>query len=1125
MVAEKLRIAAHVEVVWGQGETRPARCPNCGTAGPARQLIEIDYRPPDAVHRFILQICPHCGARFADNPETMDYGTDELIEIGWHTYQVQLGAGVWPIAAPLTRIDKPVGARMLEIGGAYGFGLDFGIRGRGWSGRGYDPSPLAAFGARELGLDIAQAYFGEADLGGGAYDVVLATEVVEHLAEPPGFFRLMRQAVGADGILLLTTPDAAWITPELSAAQLMPLLSPGAHLVLQTAQSLALALRAAGFGHVEVRREAMSLVAYASPAPFVLRDDAAAGRALYRKYLVERAKLTAPESDLRLGFAGRGLFEAANDRDAAPAAEAWGALLPAAQARFGLDLETMAALPAGAEGASLDALARLMPLGLGMILFGRAMQLLAARDDRAGLLPLFRLAIAAVDALQGALAQRSLGDGLSADIRRVAETECLICLADAGHAEAAPALIALARREPAQTIAAWRGLVGLVNAGNFAGATVLQTALDLDDPAALPADLRRDALLSLANLALAPGGATMRAFGYAAALKPISNGPDDITLSDAADDIVLQAFTRLANASRYDEALAVMTARDVEALAARAAGRASGHDARLARMVLDLAVGDPAEIPGRLRGLAIAPARREALLLEAFIRLVGASRYGEALDFIREHDVPALAARAEPVLRQDAALSRIVLDLAVGDPLAVPERLGGLAVEPARREALLLEAFVRLVNASRYDDAFGFIRDHDVAALAARAAGEIKRDAGLALTVLDLAAGDPAEVPARLEGLDIAPARREALLLQAYIRLVNFSRFGEAAAFAETHEIAALAARQGGAAGRDAALALAVADLAAGDPAAVPGRIALLPAGDERGAALLLGAFTGLVNAARYGEARALAEDHGIMPKLQTATGAAADDARIAAVLLAFEQGRTDEAVALILDVAARAADQAPEALDALYVDGFVRLVNEGRFAAARRLSAQGAVTRRLARCPPALRQDGLAAFLLQELQPGGEAARLPQLLDEVAASGLAEERVAGLAFAAFVTLVNGAEFPLARRLLPMVDPALLRLRPPYNETARNALFAAGVLALQERDEWRRSVAVFARLRDALVKLAPPGGTPDPLFWPALRGEILALHRLDRAADAGALLASFLPVYAGAPDDLREQAA
>ncbi|NNM58068.1 class I SAM-dependent methyltransferase [Acidocella sp.] len=1028
--ARKIRIAAHIEVDWLERRTAPARCPNCGAVGQAEQLLEIDYRPPDAVHRFVLQICPACTARFVDNTHTMDYGTDELIEIGWNIYQVQLGAGVWPISAPLTRVQKPAGARVLEIGGAYGFGLDFCIRARGWQGVGYDPSPLAAFGARELGLDIRQQYFTQAEVPDGPWDVAIATEVLEHLEHPPEFLALMRAALGAQGILVLTTPDGEGITPALEAGVLMPLLSPGAHLVLQTAASLEHALRAAGFAHVTVLREGLSLAAYASAAPFALSGNAAAGRAMYRRYLVERSRITAPESDLCFGFAGRGLFEAANDGDAAAVEAAWSVLLPAARARFGLDLASMRALPEGAADASLAGLARLMPLGLGMILFGRAMHLLSLDTDRAELLALLRLAGAAVEALQRALAKRSLTDGLSASIGRIIETEIWLCQAEAGDAASAAGLIARA-----DVVDGWRGFVALVNAGALEAAGALKAALLADMPdAALPAALHRNALLSLANFVLAPGGETMRAFEYAQALR---------ALGEDADAVVLQAFTRLVNASRYAEAQAAAARYGVDALASRAAGTKIGQDTRLAQMVLDLAAGDPAEVPARLAGLEIDPARRDILLLEAFIRLVNASRYDEALRFIAAHGVPALAART---------------------------------------------------------------------------GGEVARNAALARMVLDLAVGDPAEIPARLEGLEISPARRDVLLLEAFIRLANASRFAEAQAFAARHDVAALAARQGGAAGSNAAIALAVVDLAVGDPALVPGRFAGVDVAPGRQVALLLGAYTGLVNAARYDEAGALAAAAPCFAGLDSLPGAAADDARLASVMLDLHFARTQAALARIFRLEQQGGD--PAVLGPLLVDGFVRLVNEGNFTEAR---AHGrAVERRLAACKPALRHDALAALLMLELRQG-DGTRIVQRVEEALGGGLEEARLHELVLAAFVTLVNAGDFANAQLLLHLVEPLLLKLRPPHDEAARNALFAAGMLFLQQREDWRRAAAVFARLRDALVKLTPPGAAADPLFWPALRGEIVVLNHLQRGEEAMALLRAFTGVYPDAPDDLRQQ--
>ncbi|OYV34730.1 MAG: hypothetical protein B7Z81_09650, partial [Acidocella sp. 20-61-6] len=430
--------------------------------------------------------------------QSINYSLGKVLETGWDAYQVQLGAGVWPIAALLMRPTKPAGAKVLEIGGAYGFGLDFCNRARGWQGLGYDPSPIADFGAHELGLALSRDYFEEKDLGKGPWDIALATELIEHLERPLEFLALMRQALTEDGILVLTTPAAEALSPAIDKTALLPLLSPGAHLVLQSAKSLEIVLHLAGFTHVVVVREAMSLVGYASRAPFCLSDDKPAARAAYRRYLVERGRLAAPESNARFGFAGRGIFEAANDGDGAAVADAWAVLVPAARTRFGLDLETMTELPAGATASSLFELERIMPLGLGMILFARAMHLLRTGATRATVLPLLRLAGAACGALQGALAARSQADGLTASLVPAIETEILLCQAEAGDAACVAGLL---NRD--DITAGWRGFVALVNAGAFELAAELKQSLLPEMPGQeLDEALRRDALFTLGVLRL-----------------------------------------------------------------------------------------------------------------------------------------------------------------------------------------------------------------------------------------------------------------------------------------------------------------------------------------------------------------------------------------------------------------------------------------------------------------------------------------------------------------------------------------------------------------------------------------------------------------------------------------------
>lgn len=573
----KIAISEHIEIEWLERRTAQALCPNCGARVEVAQILDIDYRPPvehDDEHRFILQVCPACSVRFVDNMKMMEFHSEQQVERGEDAFHVQLGAGLWPITGQIARIDLPRGAKVLEIGGAYGFGLDFSLRARGWDGVGYDPSPFAGVGMRELDLPLRQEYFTARHLELGPWDVAIATELLEHVSYPAAFLLLMRRALGETGVLMLSTPNAAFISPDHPVSNLLPLLSPGSHTVLQTAQSLEIALRAAGFTHIHIIEDGMSLIGYASAAPIRLIEDDAARRQMYRTYLVERAALAGLTSDLRFGFAGRGIFEAVNDGDWAGAEAAWAALLPAAQARFGLDLQGMTALPPGAAEASLAELSRMIPLGLGMIMFGRAMHLLKQGHSRVALEPMLQLALDAIEVLLRALAKHSLQDALSASMAGLLRTELLICAASAGRAEAVTGLLALDDEETG-----WRGFVELVNAGAIAEAAALKEALPELPGQNIPAGLRRNSLLSLVNFYLAPGGDAMLVLPCAAALR--AAGED-------TDEALLGTLTRLVNAGRYDEARQCLAAVEPILLKLRPPYAVAAQDALFAAGILCL---------------------------------------------------------------------------------------------------------------------------------------------------------------------------------------------------------------------------------------------------------------------------------------------------------------------------------------------------------------------------------------------------------------------------------------------------------------------------------------------------------------------------------------------------------
>ena len=88
------------------------------------------------------------------------------------------------------------------------------------------------------------------DLGHAPFDLVLASEVIEHVDAPNSFLADLRARLTDDAVLRLTTPDADVLAEATPADDLLRALSPGHHTVLFTRDALRKALDAAGFGYV-----------------------------------------------------------------------------------------------------------------------------------------------------------------------------------------------------------------------------------------------------------------------------------------------------------------------------------------------------------------------------------------------------------------------------------------------------------------------------------------------------------------------------------------------------------------------------------------------------------------------------------------------------------------------------------------------------------------------------------------------------------------------------------------------------------------------------------------------------------------------------------------------------------
>lgn len=419
--------------------------------------------------RITLLRCPSCGVAFLRDLTPPDYEISVAQQLD---YYVEQGAGIDCIVAPLLRLPPESVRRCLDVGCSFGFALDFSRYAFGWEVLGVDPSPLAEAGAVALDLPIHRCYFSaDLDLGPEPFDLVLCSEILEHLAEPHALLVAMRERLSPEGLLVLSTPNLGIVRRETEEGALGRALSPGFHLMLYDRGALSLLLAKAGFSEVRIEESPETLRAFAACSPSALERmrpaEPAPERTLLRGYFGARAAGAPPDSALACGFAWRHFKECVNAGLHEEAVASRDFLARIYRDRFGLELERPAELPAQLHQ-------RLRSFNLAGVLFLSGILELngLGRPDRAA--DCFAAAIAAGTALLDEQRPTGLCDGETEAFTTLSRKHLPMALAatDPDRAvrevarleslpEIAPALLAETR---AQTF------VRLVHAGAYAAA-------------------------------------------------------------------------------------------------------------------------------------------------------------------------------------------------------------------------------------------------------------------------------------------------------------------------------------------------------------------------------------------------------------------------------------------------------------------------------------------------------------------------------------------------------------------------------------------------------------------------------------------------------------------------------
>jgi SAM-dependent methyltransferase len=237
-------------LTWATGD-RHLICRVCGVEGHADLVAEItalDEIGLEAVR------CPRCGSiQLSAEPRDFSPTRSSL-----DTY-IESGAGIGAIAQSFAKVRHTAGMRFLDVGCSYPFALDLARFLYGWDVLGVEPSPAARRGSRELGVEVRSEFLAPGSRIGANFDVILASEVIEHVTEPLQFLEEIRDRLAPGGTVVLTTPAAEIVNPLDSQNEVLLAISPGYHVFVASVKGMELLLARAGFGSFSVVRDGGSL--------------------------------------------------------------------------------------------------------------------------------------------------------------------------------------------------------------------------------------------------------------------------------------------------------------------------------------------------------------------------------------------------------------------------------------------------------------------------------------------------------------------------------------------------------------------------------------------------------------------------------------------------------------------------------------------------------------------------------------------------------------------------------------------------------------------------------------------------------------------------------------------------
>lgn len=244
----------------GGADVNESRCPACGEPG---------GRSRGRKKGFQMLSCRGCATLYAARPggagpgrDYDDYYEGESIDV-----PAFVGGRLDEIVATFEPYRKE--NRLLDVGFGAGSFLEAAAR-AGWKPFGVEVSRSAVEGVRGRGFEVFCGEFEGAAYPDGHFDVVIVSEVLEHVPDPRALLRESARVLRPGGLLWATTPHGRGLSARLLGLEWSNVCPPE-HLHLFSVASVRRLLAEAGFRQVEVATHGVN--------PFEILNGMLRGRA------------------------------------------------------------------------------------------------------------------------------------------------------------------------------------------------------------------------------------------------------------------------------------------------------------------------------------------------------------------------------------------------------------------------------------------------------------------------------------------------------------------------------------------------------------------------------------------------------------------------------------------------------------------------------------------------------------------------------------------------------------------------------------------------------------------------------------------------------------------------------